>query len=502
MDANGAIKRVSTGVAGLDDILGGGLPSNRMYALYGGPGAGKTTLALQFLLAGRDGSEATLHVTLAESQTELDAIARSHGWSLDGVTVYEPPSAARTTFSQQTMFPPAEVELEEITGPLLAEIDRVRPARVVIDSMSQIRLLARDPLRYRREIVALKRQFADRGCTALLIDEMPETEGATLLQTVVHGVIALEKVPVPFGPPRGRMAVSKLRGSPFREGFHDYRIRTGGFEIYPRLVAGEHAIERRGPPLTSGIPELDQLFGGGLDPGTSTLFLGPAGAGKSTLATVYAASAAARGQRVAMYLFAEGVDTLLSRAAALGMDIRGHVADGRVAVQPVDPAEVSPGELAERVRRKVEQDDIRLLVIDSLNGFFQAVPDEPFLSLHLHELLRYLSNKGVATILVLAQRGLIGELTQVPIDVSYLADAVVLLRFFEAWGSVRGAVSMLKKRTGEHEHVIRELLISSAGVEVGPPLAEFQGVLSGVPEYKGAASPLLRGQADTPGGEP
>lgn len=483
-------ERASTGVEGLDDILGGGLPVNRLYALFGGPGVGKTTLALQFLLSGRSRSENVLHVTLSESPDELRTIARSHGWSMEGVTIYEPPAVGRTKSSPQTMFLPAEVELEEITEPLLAEVERVNASRVVIDSVSQIRLLARDPLRYRREMVALKRYFATRGCTVLLIDEIPQEDD--LLQTVVTGVICLEKVTMPYGPPRGRVAVGKLRGSAFREGFHDYRLRRGGLEVYPRLIAAEHRGEIRGGPLSSAVPELDKLMGGGLHLGTSTLLIGPAGAGKSTLSTLYAASAADRGQSVAMYLFAERIDTLVERSAALGMDIREHLDTGRISVEQIDPAEVSAGELSHRVRRAAEELQVSLVVIDSLNGFFQAVPDEPYLTLHLHELLSYLSQKGVATILVLAQRGLVGNLTQIPIDVSYLADSVLLLRFFEARGRVRGAVSMLKKRSGDHERVIRELRIDQRGVQVGPPLEDFQGVLSGVPEYQGPADPLLR----------
>jgi circadian clock protein KaiC len=494
MVAVAAGKRLSTGIGGLDDILNGGLPTNRLYALYGSSGVGKTTLALQFLLAGSARGESGLHVTLSESSVELDTIARSHGWSMDGLTVYEPPAAARTKNSLQTMFPPAEVELEEVTAPLLDEVERVAPARVVIDSMSQIRLLARDSLRYRREILALKRFFSARGCTVLLIDELPSEEGEALLQTVANGVITLEKVPLPYGVPRGRIVVNKLRGSPFREGYHDYRIRTGGIEVYPRLIAAEHGVETRGPPLCSGIAELDTLFGGGLDAGTSTLLIGPAGSGKSTLATLYAANAAAGGRGVGMYLFAERVDLLLERSRSLGMDIGGHVRAGRVTLDQIDPAEVSPGELSDRVRHAVEERHIRLVVLDSLNGFFQSVPDEAYLSLHLHELLSYLSQKGVATILVLAQRGLVGTLTQVSIDISYLADAVVLLRFFEARGMVRGAVSMLKKRSGGHERMIRELRINGSGVQVGPPLDEFQGVLTGVPEYLGPVAPLLRGK--------
>jgi circadian clock protein KaiC len=493
MAATAPHKRVSTGIDGLDDILGGGLPANRIYAVLGGSGVGKTTLALQFLLQGRLLGEAGLHVTLSESAFELEGVAASHGWSLAGVTIYEPPAAARTKSTTQTMFSPAEVELDEVTDPMLAELDRVAPTRVVIDSMSQIRLLAGDPLRYRREMLALKRHFAARGCTVLFLDEMPSGTGESLLlQTIVHGVIALEKVPMPYGVPRSRLAVRKLRGSPFREGAHDYRLRTGGLEVYPRLIAAEHPEAPRTKPLRSEIPQLDALFGGGLDSGTSTLFIGPAGAGKSTLATLYAQRAAARGDDVAMILFAERVDLLLHRSAALGMDIRDHVRTGRISVDQLDPSEVSPGELSDRVRRAVEERQLGLVVLDSLNGYFQSTPDESFLSLHLHELLGYLNAKGVATIVVLAQRGLVGTLAQIPVDVSYLADAVVLLRFFEARGRVRSAVSMLKKRSGAHEHVLRELYITAEdGIQVGPSLEQFQGVLTGVPEYVGSAAPLL-----------
>lgn len=480
-------ERAATGIEGLDNVLGGGLPANHLYALQGGPGSGKTTLALQFLLTGLAAGETGLYVTLSETAEELSAIAHSHGWSLEGLAIYEPPAAARgiERSAPQTMFLPAEVELEEITRPLLAEIERVNPQRVVLDSVSEIRLLAREALPYRREILALKRYFAGRGCTVLIIDEMPTETSDVLIRSVVHGVLLLEREVVQYGPPRRRITVDKLRGCAYREGFHDYRIRTGGIEVYPRLIASEHQLGFKPESLPSGIPELDALLGGGLCLGTSTLLLGPAGTGKSTIAARYALGAAEQGKSAAMYIFDESVGTLTHRCASLGMDLSPHLHSGQIVMHQVNPAELTPGQLTDSVRRMVAERNTRLVILDSLNGYFQSVPNEPYMSLHMHELLNYLHYKGVATILVLSQQGLVGSLTHVPIDMTYLADTVVLLRFFEAKGEVRQAISVVKKRDGHHERTIREFRILDDGLSVGPPLVEFQGVLTGVPEYRG-----------------
>lgn len=497
------IELASTGIEGLDDILGGGLPRDHFYVLHGQSGVGKTTLALQFLLAGSGEGEPALHITLSESPTELAEIARSHGWALGDLAIFEPPTGARAADrSTQTMFPPAEVELEEITRPILAEVERLEPRRVVIDSISEIRLLARDPLRYRRELLALKRFFAGRDCTVVIIDSGVSEADFMLAQTIAHGVFVLERAVNPAGVPRGRLAVSKLRARAAKEGFHDYRVNTGGIEVFPRLVAGEPGDEERVyEPLPSSIPALDRLVGGGLDFGTSTLFIGPAGAGKSTLAALYAASAADRGDAAAIYLFAERRATLLKRSSLLGIDVGDHLRSGRISIEESEPEVTSTGEIADRVRRAVETRGARVVVLDSLNGLFPTAHSEPHLSLHLHELLGYLSHRGVATIMVLAQRGLVGTLQQVPIDVSYLADAVLLLRFFEARGMVRQAVSMLKKRSGAHERAIRELRITAAGVEVGPSLTEFQGILTGVPTYHGDPHPLFSTEEGNEGDE-
>jgi circadian clock protein KaiC len=479
----GKESRLATGSSGLDRILNGGFPANRLYLVEGDPGTGKTTLALQFLLEGARRGEPVLYVTLSETKEELTAVAHSHGWSLEGVTLHElvPPEESLKTEAQYTIFHPSEVELGETTHAVIEEVERIQPRRVVFDSLSEMRLLARDPLRYRRQILALKQFFSGRKSTVLLLDDRTSAAADLQVQSIAHGVLMLEQLALDYGAERRRLRVSKLRGSRFLGGFHDFTIRTGGVEVFPRLVAAGRGSEFKPEAVASGVAELDALLGGGLDRGTATLVLGPAGSGKSSLASHFAAAAAARGERAAAFIFDEGVNTYLNRAAGLGTELRKEVEAGRLTVQQVDPAELSPGEFAHAVCGTVESGGARLVIIDSLNGYLQAMPDERFLTAQMHELLTFLNQQGVVTILVMAQHGFLGSMSS-PVDVSYLADTVVLLRYFEAAGAIRRAISVVKKRTGRHEDTIREMRLSAPrGVEVGEPLTAFRGVLTGVP---------------------
>jgi circadian clock protein KaiC len=481
---------LATGNAGLDSVLEGGFPANRLYLVEGDPGTGKTTLALKFLLEGAARGEPVLYVTLSETKEEISDVAASHGWSLDGVTLYEliPPEESLKTETQYTIFHPSEVEFGETTSAVLDEVARIQPRRVVFDSLSEMRLLARDPLRYRRQILALKQYFAGRQCTVLLLDDRTATDSDLQVRSIAHGVLELEHLALDYGAERRRLRIVKLRGSTYRGGFHDFRIERGGVVVYPRLVASEHAREFKREMITSGVAQLDTLLGGGLDRGTSTLVLGPAGSGKSSIAAQFAAAAGERGEHAASFIFDEGANTYLSRAAGLGREMRKQVEAGQMTLQQIDPAELSPGEFAHRVRHAVDDDDARVVVIDSLNGYLQAMPDERFLTVQMHELLTYLNQQGVVTILVMAQHGFMGANMGAPVDVSYLADTVLMLRFFEAAGEVRRAVSVVKKRTGFHENTIREMRMSPGGISVGDPLKEFQGVLTGVPNYRRPAS--------------
>src|SRR5436305_3753747 len=492
--------RASTGVPGLDQVLGGGFPINRMYLLEGDPGAGKTTTALQFLLAGARNGEPGVYATLSETEEELRDVAASHGWSLDGITICELQTAEESlkADSQYTLFHPSEVELSDTTRAVLDTVERVRPLRVVFDSLSEMRLLARDSLRYRRQILALKHYFTGQSCTVLLLDYTGATTGDFQLQSLTHGVVGFEQLAPGYGAQRRRLRVQKVRGIAFQDGYHDYVIRTGGLEVFPRLVAADHPRERPRGSLDSGLPELDKVVGGGVDYGSSLMLLGPAGVGKSTLAAQYVSTAARRGDRAAVYTFDESPATWISRAERLGLSLRQPLAEERITIRQVDPAELSPGELAERVRQTVEG-GTRVVVIDSLNGYQHAMPEERFLILHLHELLSYLSQKGVLTILVMAQAGILGEAMQSPADLSYLADTVVLLRYFEAFGEVRKALSVVKRRSADHERSVREPRVSEEGLEIWRDLREFQAVLTGRLEYKGDLEPLLRGEAGRTG---
>ncbi|HKQ36812.1 MAG TPA: ATPase domain-containing protein [Verrucomicrobiae bacterium] len=487
------------GVPGLDDILRGGLPRNRFYLVEGDPGAGKTTLALQFLLEGVRSKEPVLYITLSESKQELYGVAESHGWSLDGLNIMELSAIEQQLQieSENTFFHPSEVELNRITQILLAEIERVNPSRLVFDSLSELRLMAETALRYRRQVLRLKQFFTGRQCTVLVLDDRSSDVKDLQVQSLAHGVLALEHSSPDYGVARRHLNIVKIRGLKYREGFHDFVIQTGGIVIFPRpeVTGGGGRLMREAFP--TGIASLDALLGGGLHRGTSNMFMGPPGTGKSTLAIKHAVVAAARGERVNIYLFDESLGTLLGRAKALGMDLEPHLESGMICIDVVDPAEISPGEMTFRIRQAVENDKVRMVIIDSINGYLNAMPEERYLSLQLHELLAYLNYHGVLTIMVLAQQGLIATM-QTSVELTYLADTVVLLRFFEAHGTVKQAISIIKKRSGNHERTLREFSINEKGIHVGEPLRNFQGVLKGVPDYvpnpaSGAQPSALRG---------
>ena len=485
-----ATDRLPTGIVGLDYILRGGLPKYRLHLIEGSPGTGKTTLGLQFLLEGARRGEKGLYITLSESREELDAVAASHGWSLDSITIQDLTQSGNslTDNSRYTVFHPSEVELDETTRAVLDEVERVNPVRVVFDSLSEMRMLASDPLRFRRQILALKQYFLTRNCTVMVLDDRTLQNPDRQLESIAHGVFVLEHVPVEYGRQRHAIRVVKMRGVNFQSGSHDFNIETGGIIVFPRL-SSEQKVKFEPGTLGSGKTNLDDLIGG-LHYGTSTILLGPAGVGKSTLAMMYAAAAAEQGERAAVYLFDEGPGTLYERTSAIGLDIKTHVESGRIALRQIQLAELTPGELSYMVSREVEDKGARVVVIDSVNGYMMATPQERFLTMQFHELLAYLNRNGVISILVVGQYGLIGTM-QTPIDMSYLADSVVLLRYFEADGKVRQAISMLKKRTGDHERTIREYKIGTGGLQLGEPLADFRGVLTGVPVFRGKIAELM-----------
>ena len=488
-------ERAPSGIAGLDQILDGGFPRNRIYLVSGPPGSGKTTLALQFLLQGRQQGESGIYVALSETERELRDVAVSHGWSLDGLSICDLQNSQESlrADAQYTFFHPSEVELSETTRTLLGEVDRVKPLRVVFDSLSEMRLLARDSLRYRRQVLALKQYFSERNCTVLLLDTVePGSNDEFQLESIAHGVLVLQQLAPDYGGERRRLRFVKLRGLRFRDGWHDYVIRTGGMHVFPRLIASEQAQIEPGKRARSGVAELDEMLGGGLDRGTSALFLGPAGVGKSTLAMQYVRTEAAGGKPACVYVFDETQAAWLHRSDGLGLGLRAEVESGRVILRQVDPAELSPGEFAHMVRADVEATDSKLVVIDSLNGYHTAMPQEQFLLLHMHELLTFLAHRGVLTIMLMAQHGIVGGGVQAPLELSYVADTVVLLRYFEAAGKVRQAVAAVKKRTGGVQRSVRELRIGPpSGVRVGRELTEFAGVLAGDAVYRGDQGPLF-----------
>jgi circadian clock protein KaiC len=485
-------ERISTGCAGLDDILDGGLDRDRVYLVEGRPGSGKTTIAMQFLLEGVRRGEPALYVSMSETRREVDLVAKRHGWSLDGLEIFEvvPAEAALDAGKELTVLHPAEVDLSETTKSIFDKVAALDAKRVVIDSLSELRLLAQGPLRYRRQVLALKHYFGRRNCTVLLLDDITSGQADLQLHSVVHGVILLEQLAIDYGAQRRRVSVTKMRGVAFRGGYHDFSIQRGGLVIFPRLVAAEHHTKFAGEYAPSGNAELDKLLGGGLERGTNALLIGGAGVGKSSIALTYALAATRRGEHAALLAFDEGRGTLEARARTIGLDIVPALKSGLLRLQQIDPAELSPGEFASTVRTVVEHDKARIVVIDSLNGYLNAMPDGRFLILQMHELLTYLNQQGVLTILVLAQHGLVGPM-DTPLDISYLSDAVVMLRYFEFGGSVRRALSVVKKRSGDHEHTIREFQLTRNGIAIGQPLTNFRGVFSGTPSYTGDSAPLL-----------
>jgi len=475
--------RVSTGLASLDAILDGGLVRRRINLIEGTPGTGKTTIGMQFLLAGKAKGEKTLYITLSETADELAAVAHTHEWSLNGIEIFElaPPDDGAQV---QTVFHSSEVELGETTRLMFQKIDALKPARLVLDSLSEMRLLAQSPLRYRRQILALKQYLSRKEVSVLLLDDMTAETHDLQVHSIAHGVITLEQMALEYGAERRRLRVRKMRGVRFAGGYHDYIIRTGGLEVFPRLVAVEPAIRTDKEIVRSVSEQLDQMLGGGLQRGTSTLLIGPAGSGKSSIALSYLIAASKRGEHASLFAFDETMASIYDRSAGIGMALEPHVNAGKIMVEQINPAEMSPGEFTQLVCRAVERRDSRVVVIDSLNGLLNAMPEERHLILQVHELLTYLSQRGVLTILVIAQHGMVGSM-QNPLDLSYLSDNVLLLRYFEAEGKLRKAVSVMKKRVGSHEESIRELRISNSGVQVGEPLTEFQGILTGVPNYSG-----------------
>ena len=490
-----ADRRCETGIDGLNEILGDGLPANCMYLVQGDPGSGKTTLALQFLLEGVRLGEKTLYITLSETKEELVTVARSHGWSLDSISLFELSaidSLVRPE-ARTTVFHPSEVELTKVSEMLQSEIRRIQPARVVFDSLSEFRLMAETALRYRRQLINLKQELAKYNCTALLLDDRMDNSrigGDPHVLSLTHGVIEMEQLSPDYGRSRRRLRVLKMRGMKFREGYHDYSIEKGGLRVFPRILASDHRADFAPQAVSSGNQEFDELLGGGLDRGTTTLIMGPAGTGKSTLAMQYAAQMAQRNESSVLFAFDEIRGIVLARATAVGLDVERHINTGLIDVQQVDPAELSPGEFGMRIREAVEG-GCTLLIIDSLNGYLNAMPGEKYLVNQLHEMSAYLNQKGVVTILILAQYGLIGQ-AEAPLNLSYLADTVVSVRFFEAAGAVRQALSVIKKRSGGHEKTIREYqLVSDGGLRIGPPLKQFQGVLTGTPSFYGALEQVM-----------
>lgn len=490
-----AVEKAATGIVGLDDVTCGGFARKRLFLLEGSPGTGKTTVATQFMLAGAAAGERGLYITLSENRDELEAGAASHGWSLEGFDIFEllPPESLLDADQQQSLLYSSDLELGETTRLIMQEFERVRPDRVVLDSLSEIRLLAQSSLRYRRQILALKHYFARSGATVLMLDDLTAEADDKTMHSVAHGVVRLEELSPEYGAERRRMRIVKYRGQRYRGGYHDFCIKTGGVSVFPRLVSAEHKRPVNREVLGSESAELNALLGGGVHRGSGVLVLGPAGTGKSLLTLTFIVGAAKRGEKAAMFVFDEEMGLLFDRAIGLGIDLQAMVDAGQLSIQSVDAAELSPGEFSERVRACVEQGGAQTVVIDSLNGYQAAMPEEQSLILHMHELLQYLNRQGVSTFLTVAQHGLVGDMRS-PVDVTYLADTVILLRYFEARGRVRRAISIVKKRTGAHEDTIREFRIDGRGITIGEPLVNFHGVLRGVPQLVGKDELLLEAE--------
>ncbi|MES2980158.1 MAG: ATPase domain-containing protein [Pseudomonadota bacterium] len=477
---------LSTGIAGLDYILSGGLAAERIYLIEGEPGTGKTTTGLQFLVEGARRGESVVYITLAETQAELRGVAESHGISLEGVHVHEvlPSENLLKPEAQYTMFHPSEVEMAATTQMILSVIETRKPTRVVVDSLSELQLLADSALRYRRQVLALKQFFASRACTVMLLDDRTAAGSDLQVRSIAHGVISLDQSVKEYGAERRRIRVVKYRGTQYRGGMHDYEILRGGLRVYPRLVAADSRVTRKREQLSSELTELDALLGGGLEEGTSTLISGPPGTGKSSLASQFVAASAERGGTGAMFLFEESTNTLLNRSDGLGLNVRALYERGAISIQQIDPAELSPGEFTALVCAAADQ-GAKVIVIDSINGYLKAMPDERFLTTHLHELLTFLGQRGVVTILVGVQQGMLGTQMSTSVDASYLADNVLMLRYFEFDGEVKQAISVFKKRSSSHERTIRQFSMSSEGMKVGKILQGFRGILTGVPIYEG-----------------
>jgi circadian clock protein KaiC len=496
LDDGGAVPPRSTGISGLDDILNGGFPANQLYLIEGSPGTGKTTLAMQFLMEGVREGETVLYVTLSETRRELLTVGRSHGWSLDKINIHEmePLEESLSSDHQLTMFHPSELELTETTQRVLRQVEELKPSRVVFDSLSEMRLLSQSSLRYRRQILALKQFFVGREATVLLLDDLTGPGDDQQLQSISHGVIRLEHLATEYGAERRQLRVLKLRATQFRGGLHDFVLRKGGLDVFPRLVASEHHADFPELEMSSGNPALDQLLGGGLQLGSSTLLIGPAGTGKSSVCLSFCVTAAARGERSAFFLFDETISMLKMRSRNLGMPVQPHVESGLITLRQIDPAELSPGEFAASVRRAVEGTDengrpAKLIVIDSLNGYLLSMAEEKQLTSQLHELFKYTSQSGTLVLVTLSQSGMMGSMMSSPVDTTYLADTVILFRNFESFGHLRRAISVIKKRSGAHELTLREFRMSSNGLSLSEPLEEFQGVLTGVPTYHGKGNP-------------
>ena len=491
--ANELHEKAQTGVAGLDDVLSGGLTRRHVFLLEGSPGTGKTTIALQFLLEGAAKGERCLYISLSETEDELRDSALSHGIEIGNqVEIFElvPPESLLDADQQQSLLYSSDLELGETTKLIFEAFERVKPQRVVIDSLSEIRLLAQSSLRYRRQILALKHFFSRSDGTVLLLDDMTADALDKTVHSVVHAVIHLEQLAPDYGSERRRLRVIKYRGQSFRGGYHDFVIKTGGVAVFPRLRAIEHRTDFERTTLKSGIQEFDDLLGGGIERGSSTLLIGPAGTGKSLFALQFVDAAIKQGGKAAIFIFDEELGLLFSRTKAMGFDLEKMRDDGLIHIEQLDAAELSPGEFAQRVRDRVTSFDAKAVVIDSINGYQASMPEENALILHMHELLQYLNRQGANTFLTVAQHGLVGDMKS-PVDVTYLADTVILLRYFEALGKVRRAVSVIKKRTGKHEETIREFRITSAGLTLGEPLSGFQGVLRGVPTFVTEKQPML-----------